>query len=163
MARTMAVVQSGKANIPVLITGETGTGKSMSAGCTGTAPAATKISSRLTARLLRPHSFESEMFGYAKGAFTGATAKRIGRIELAQHGTLFLDEIGELAPEMQSKLLLVMEESSFERVGEAESVGVDIRVISATNIDLAQAMTEGRLRRPVLLPGLGACAHAPAA
>ena len=68
------------------------------------------------------------MFGYAKGAFTGATAKRIGRIELAQHGTLFLDEIGELAPEMQSKLLLVMEENSFERVGEAESTGVDIRL-----------------------------------
>lgn len=74
---------------------------------------------------LAPTLFESEMFGYAKGAFTGAHAKRVGRIEMAQNGTLFLDEIGELSPDMQSKLLQVMEENSFERVGEAGAVDVD--------------------------------------
>lgn len=149
MARTMAVVRKvAKLNIPVLITGETGTGKSMLARWIHRhSPRRDENFVKVNCPSIAPTLFESEMFGYAKGAFTGATAKRIGRIELAQHGTLFLDEIGELAPEMQSKLLLVMEESSFERVGEAESVGVDIRVISATNIDLAQAMAEGRLRR----------------
>ena len=149
MARTMAVVRKvAKLNIPVLITGETGTGKSMLARWLHRhSPRRDENFVKVNCPSIAPTLFESEMFGYAKGAFTGATAKRIGRIELAQHGTLFLDEIGELAPEMQSKLLLVMEESSFERVGEAESVGVDIRVISATNIDLAQAMAEGRLRR----------------
>lgn len=75
---------------------------------------------------------------------------------MAQSGTLFLDEIGELSPDMQSKLLQVMEENSFERVGEARSIGVDIRVLSATNIDLEKALLEGRLRRdPLLPPGLG--------
>lgn len=87
------------------------------------------------------------MFGYAKGAFTGAYAKRIGRIEMAQKGTLFLDEIGELSLDMQSKLLQVMEESSFERVGDARSINVDIRVLSATNIDLETSLAQGRLRR----------------
>lgn len=149
MAPTMAMVRKvAKLNIPVLITGETGTGKSMLARWLHRhSPRRDENFVKVNCPSIAPTLFESEMFGYAKGAFTGATAKRIGRIELAQHGTLFLDEIGELAPEMQSKLLLVMEESSFERVGEAESVGVDIRVISATNIDLVKAMAEGRLRR----------------
>lgn len=149
MARTMAIVSKvAKLNIPVLITGETGTGKSMLARWLHRhSPRREENFVKVNCPSIAPTLFESEMFGYAKGAFTGATAKRIGRIELAQNGTLFLDEIGELAPEMQSKLLLVMEENSFERVGEAESTGVDIRVISATNIDLAAAMAEGRLRR----------------
>lgn len=76
-----------------------------------------------------------------------AYAKRIGRIEMAQKGTLFLDEIGELSLDMQSKLLQVMEESSFERVGDARSINVDIRVLSATNIDLETSLAQGRLRR----------------
>ena len=149
MARVMAVVRKvAKLNIPVLITGETGTGKSMLARWLHRhSPRRDENFVKVNCPSIAPTLFESEMFGYAKGAFTGATAKRIGRIELAQHGTLFLDEIGELAPEMQSKLLLVMEENSFERVGEAESVGVDIRIISATNIDPAKAMAQGRLRR----------------
>jgi len=149
MTRIMAVARKvSKLNIPVLITGETGTGKSMLARWLHRhSPRRDENFVKVNCPSIAPTLFESEMFGYAKGAFTGATAKRIGRIELAQNGTLFLDEIGELAPEMQSKLLLVMEENSFERVGEAESVGVDIRVISATNIDLAQAMAQGRLRR----------------
>lgn len=149
MARTMAIVRKvAKLNIPVLISGETGTGKSMLARWLHRhSPRHRENFVKVNCPSLAPTLFESEMFGYAKGAFTGATAKRIGRIELAQHGTLFLDEIGELVPEMQSKLLQVLEENSFERVGEASSVGVDIRVISATNINLAEAMEEGRLRR----------------
>jgi len=149
MLKIMAVARKvAKLDIPVLISGETGTGKSMLARWLHRhSPRREENFVKVNCPSLAPTLFESEMFGYAKGAFTGATTKRIGRIELAQRGTLFLDEIGELAPEMQSKLLQVMEENAFERVGEAESIGVDIRVVSATNIDLAEAMAEGRLRR----------------
>ena len=90
--------------------------------------------------------FESEMFGYVRGAFTGANAKRIGRIELADTGTLFLDEIGDLSAAMQSKLLQVLEDSAFERVGESQPINVDIRIISATNINIQDAIRRGTLR-----------------
>lgn len=110
---------------------------------------------------LAPTLFESEMFGYAKGAFTGAHAKRVGRIEMAQNGTLFLDEIGELSPDMQSKLLQVMEENSFERVGEAVPVDVDMRVISATNINLPEALARGRLRRDLFYRLAAVVLHMP--
>ncbi|MBQ9406888.1 MAG: sigma-54-dependent Fis family transcriptional regulator [Desulfovibrio sp.] len=137
-----------KVNIPVLISGETGTGKSMLARWLHMrSPRNRENFIHVNCPALAPSLFESEMFGYAKGAFTGATANHRGRIELAQHGTLFLDEIGELDTTMQSKLLQVLEDNSFERVGEALPVGVDIRILSATNRDLTAAMTEGRLRR----------------
>ena len=149
MARVMSVARKvAKLHIPVLIIGETGTGKSMLARWLHrSSPRRAANFVKVNCPSLAPTLFESEMFGYAKGAFTGAYAKRIGRIEMAQSGTLFLDEIGELSPDMQSKLLQVMEENSFERVGEARSIGVDIRVLSATNIDLEKALLEGRLRR----------------
>lgn len=149
MARVMSVARKvAKLHIPVLIIGETGTGKSMLARWLHrSSPRRAANFVKVNCPSLAPTLFESEMFGYAKGAFTGAYAKRIGRIEMAQSGTLFLDEIGELSPDMQSKLLQVMEENSFERVGEARSIGVDIRVLSATNIDLEKALVEGRLRR----------------
>ncbi|WP_302148718.1 sigma-54-dependent Fis family transcriptional regulator [uncultured Desulfovibrio sp.] len=149
MARITGTARKvAKLHIPVLITGETGTGKSMLARWLHRhSPRRGHNFVKVNCPSLAPTLFESEMFGYAKGAFTGATAKRTGRIEIAQHGTLFLDEIGDLAPEMQSKLLQVLEENSFERVGEATPIGVDIRVLSATNVDLAEAMAEGRLRR----------------
>ncbi|SDF81365.1 sigma-54-dependent Fis family transcriptional regulator [Desulfovibrio legallii] len=149
MVRIMGTARKvAKLHIPVLITGETGTGKSMLARWLHRhSPRRAHSFVKVNCPSLAPTLFESEMFGYAKGAFTGATAKRTGRIEIAQHGTLFLDEIGDLVPEMQSKLLQVLEENSFERVGEATPIGVDIRVLSATNVNLAEAMTEGRLRR----------------
>ncbi|WP_165065845.1 sigma-54-dependent Fis family transcriptional regulator [Desulfovibrio sp. ZJ200] len=149
MAGVMSVARkAAQLQIPVLITGETGTGKSMLARWLHRhSPRRAANFVKVNCPSLAPTLFESEMFGYAKGAFTGAHAKRIGRIEMAQKGTLFLDEIGELSPDMQSKLLQVMEESSFERVGEAVPVGVDIRVLSATNIDLPQALARGLLRR----------------
>ena len=149
MHRLMALARKvAKLHISVMIVGETGTGKSMMARWLHRhSPRRGNNFVKVNCPSLPPTLFESEMFGYAKGAFTGATSKRMGRVELAQGGTLFLDEIGELAPEMQSKLLQVLEENSFERVGEASPIGVDIRVMSATNIDLGAAMDEGRLRR----------------
>lgn len=139
---------AAKLHVPVLIVGETGTGKSMLArwlhqhSLRREAPFI-----KVNCPSLSSNLFESEMFGYVKGAFTGAYASRIGRVEAAHNGTLFLDEIGDLAPDMQSKLLQVMEESSFERVGETRARHLDIRVISATNIDIRRAMDEGTLRR----------------
>ena len=149
MAEIMGIAAKvAKLNIPVLIVGETGTGKSMLARWLHNhSPRHNQNFIQVNCPSLAPTLFESEMFGYAKGAFTGATTKHVGRIEMAQYGTLFLDEIGDLAPEMQSKLLQVLEHNSFERVGEASPIGVDIRVISATNVDLPQAMAQGLLRR----------------
>jgi transcriptional regulator with GAF, ATPase, and Fis domain len=89
---------------------------------------------------------ESELFGHERGAFTGADARRSGRFELAGSGTIFLDEIGELAPSLQAKLLRVLQERSFERVGGSETLPMRARVIAATNIDLERAVRERRFR-----------------
>jgi transcriptional regulator with GAF, ATPase, and Fis domain len=106
---------------------------------------------------------ESELFGHEKGSFTGATQQRKGRFELADGGTLFLDEIGELAPEMQAKLLRVLQEKEFERVGGNKTLRVDVRLIAATNRDLFQAAQVGEFREdlyyrlnsfPIQLPAL---------
>ena len=91
--------------------------------------------------------FESEFFGHAKGAFTGALKDRAGRFQLADHGTLFLDEVGEIPLDMQSKLLRVLQEGQFERVGEEVTRTVDVRIIAATNRDLKQEVEAGRFRR----------------
>ena len=89
---------------------------------------------------------ESELFGHEKGAFTGASERRIGRFEQADHGTLFLDEIGDMSPALQTRLLRVLAESEFYRVGGQQSIKVDVRVIAATNQDLARAVRESRFR-----------------
>ena len=90
---------------------------------------------------------ESELFGHEKGAFTGATEKRIGRFELANGGTIFLDEIGELPLELQVKLLRVLQEHEFERIGGSQTIKVDVRVIAATNHDLAREVAESNFRQ----------------
>jgi PAS domain S-box-containing protein len=131
----------------VLVTGETGTGKEL------VARAIHQASRRRDAAMVTVNCaalssglIESEMFGHEKGAFTGAIARRIGRFELADGGTILLDEVGELSPEVQAKLLRVLQEGQFERVGSVKTVRVDVRVIAATNRDLARAVADGRFR-----------------
>lgn len=148
MAQIMETARNvAKFKIPLLITGETGTGKSMLARWVHFhGPRRDKNFIKVNCPSLATTLFESEMFGYVRGAFTGANAKRIGRIELADNGTLFLDEIGDLSAAMQSKLLQVLEDSAFERVGESQPINVDIRIISATNINIQDAIRRGTLR-----------------
>jgi two-component system NtrC family response regulator len=95
---------------------------------------------------LNPGVLESELFGHEKGSFTGAVASRRGRFELASGGTLFLDEIGELGPDLQVKLLRVLQERRFERVGGTKEIEVDIRIVAATNVDLRAAVDRGDFR-----------------
>ncbi|MDR2724551.1 MAG: sigma-54 dependent transcriptional regulator [Candidatus Adiutrix sp.] len=134
-------------DVPVLLLGETGTGKSMIARhIHENSPRAAGHFVRVNCPSLASGLFESEMFGHAKGSFTGATRNRIGRFELAHNGTLFLDEVGELSLDMQSKLLQVLDDSSFERVGESEPILVDMRIVAATNMHMGDAISQGRLR-----------------
>ncbi|MGE4297439.1 MAG: sigma-54-dependent transcriptional regulator [Desulfovibrionaceae bacterium] len=131
----------------VLITGESGTGKELVAKAIHFASPRNKgpfISVNCMA--LNPGVLESELFGHEKGSFTGAVARKRGRFELAHEGTLFLDEIGELSHDMQVKLLRVLQERRFERVGGSEEIEVDIRLVAATNKDLAAAVADGSFR-----------------
>lgn len=131
----------------VLIRGETGTGKELVARAIHRlSPRKQKPFVAVNCGALAPELLASELFGHEKGAFTGAIARRLGRIELAQGGTLFLDEIAELAPDMQVKLLRVLQEREFERVGGAQVIRTDARVIAATHRNLERERTEGRFR-----------------
>ncbi|MDR2934801.1 MAG: sigma-54 dependent transcriptional regulator [Candidatus Adiutrix sp.] len=136
-----------KLDVPILLLGETGTGKSMIARhIHENSFRAAGHFVRVNCPSLASGLFESEMFGHAKGSFTGATRNRIGRFELAHNGTLFLDEVAELSLDMQSKLLQVLDDSSFERVGESEPILVDMRIVAATNVHVGEAISQGRLR-----------------
>jgi DNA-binding NtrC family response regulator len=131
----------------VLITGETGTGKELTARSLHLA--SQRKRHRFVAvncSALPEHLLEAELFGHVKGAFTGALQSRIGRFEQAQGGTLFLDEIGDLDLALQAKLLRVIQEREFERLGSSETVHLNIRVVAATNCNLAQRVAEGRFR-----------------
>lgn len=148
MRQLMAKVHAvAKLDIPILILGETGTGKSRLAHYIHTNSRRQKKQFvKVNCPAMASTLFESELFGHAKGAFTGAASKRVGRFELAHQGTLFLDEIAELNTEMQSKLLHVLEDRCFERVGESVSFSVDVRIIAATNVKINEAISKNRLR-----------------
>lgn len=149
MASVMATLKCvAGLNVPVMFTGETGTGKTYLARLLHECSRRSRGNFvKVNCPALAPTLFESEMFGHARGAFTGASAKRAGRLEMAQGGTLFLDEIAELSPEMQSKLLHVLEDQMFERVGESVPISVDVRLVSATNVNIREALAARLLRR----------------
>jgi transcriptional regulator with GAF, ATPase, and Fis domain len=131
----------------VLIRGESGTGKELLARALHeSSPRAGKAFVKVHCAALSPGLLESELFGHVKGAFTGAHRDKVGRFELADGGTLFLDEIGDISLEVQTKLLRVLQEMTFERVGSSEPVQVDVRLIAATHQDLERLMEEGRFR-----------------
>ena len=142
-----AIGRLSRSSMTVLITGESGTGKELVARALhdnsprSTAPFVALNTSAIASELL-----ESELFGHEKGAFTGATERRIGRFEQANGGTLFLDEIGDMSLALQTRLLRVLAESEFFRVGGQSAIRVDVRVIAATHQDLAQGAATGRFR-----------------
>ena len=134
-------------SMTVLITGESGTGKELVARALHDhSPRATKPFVALNTSAIASELLESELFGHEKGAFTGADSRRIGRFEQADGGTLFLDEIGDMSPALQTRLLRVLAESEFYRVGGQAAIKVDVRVIAATNQDLARAVKESQFR-----------------
>ncbi|HNP35771.1 MAG TPA: nitrogen regulation protein NR(I) [Woeseiaceae bacterium] len=134
-------------SMTVLITGESGTGKELVARALHEhSPRAQRQFIALNTSAIAAELLESELFGHEKGAFTGAEARRIGRFEQADGGTLFLDEIGDMSPALQTRLLRVLAENEFYRVGGQTSIKVDVRVIAATNQDLARAVKESRFR-----------------
>ncbi|MEM9491725.1 MAG: sigma-54 dependent transcriptional regulator, partial [Myxococcota bacterium] len=159
-----ALRKVARTNATVLLLGESGTGKEV------TARAVHRMSERasgpfiaVNCATLSDHLLESELFGHEKGAFTGATERKRGRVELADGGTFFLDEVGELKPGLQAKLLRVVQERTFERVGGTRSIEVDVRWIAATNRDLRARIAAGEFREdlyhrlsvfPVELPAL---------
>src|SRR5579863_2169074 len=147
MALFRSIRKVAMTDAPVFISGESGTGKEL------TAVAIHERSSRRDAPLVAincgaipPHLLQSELFGYERGAFTGANQRKIGRVEAANGGTLFLDEIGDLPLESQASLLRFLQERTVERLGGHAAVPVDVRIISATHIDMHLAMLEGRFR-----------------
>jgi len=134
-------------SMTVLITGESGTGKELVARALHDhSPRADKTFVALNTSAIASELLESELFGHEKGAFTGADSRRIGRFEQADGGTLFLDEIGDMSPALQTRLLRVLAESEFYRVGGQTPIKVNVRVIAATNQDLARAVKESRFR-----------------
>ncbi len=151
-------------NATVLLTGESGTGKEILARCIhANSPRAARVFVPVNCAALSPTLIESELFGHEKGSFTGASAQHFGRFERAHGGTLFLDEIAELDGNLQSKLLRVLQERTFERVGGTRTITVDVRVIAATNRDLKQLVASGTFREdlyyrlntfPVEIPAL---------
>src|SRR6195256_206216 len=148
LQRVLDIVKKvAKSNTTVLIRGETGTGKELIAGATHhNSQRATRNFVKVNCAALQENLLESELFGHEKGAFTGADKQRIGRFEQADGGTLFLDEIGDMSPSTQAKILRVLQEHEFERLGGTRTLKVDVRLIAATNRDLPGMVQAGQFR-----------------
>jgi transcriptional regulator with GAF, ATPase, and Fis domain len=165
MKRILAQVEKvAQTDSTVLLLGETGTGKELLArGIHSLSARKERPLVTVNCASLPPTLIESELFGRERGAYTGALTKMVGRFEVADGSTLFLDEIGELSLDLQSKLLRVLEEGKFERLGSTKTLHVNVRIIAATNLDLAQEVKEGRFRKdlyyrlnvfPIVIPPL---------
>jgi Nif-specific regulatory protein len=148
LQRVLTVVKKvAKSNSTVLIHGETGTGKELIAGAIHhNSLRAARNFVKVNCAALQENLLESELFGHEKGAFTGADRQRIGRFEQADGGTLFLDEIGDMSPSTQAKILRVLQEHEFERLGGTRTIRVDVRLIAATNRDLPSMVAAGTFR-----------------
>ena len=158
MARKVASSPSA-----VLIRGESGTGKElMAAAIHHASPRTARPFVKVHCAALSQNLLESELFGHVKGAFTGADRDRMGRFEQANGGTLFLDEIGDINLEVQTKLLRVLQEMSFERVGSSQPISVDVRILAATHQDLEELMRTGRFREDLYYRLNVICLHIPA-
>jgi Nif-specific regulatory protein len=142
------IARVARANTTVLIRGESGTGKELIAHAIHySSPRASKPFVKVSCAALPDSLIESELFGYEKGAFTGAGQRKLGRFELAHRGTLFLDEVGDIPPDVQPKLLRTLQEREFERLGSTRTHRVDVRLIAATNRDLEQMIKDGKFRQ----------------
>jgi Nif-specific regulatory protein len=158
------IQQVARCNLPVLLRGESGTGKELFARAVHEfSPRKDKPCVKVNCAALSETVLESELFGHEKGSFTGANEMRKGRFELAHGGTLFLDEIGEISLAFQAKLLRVLQEGEFERVGGTRTITVDVRLVTATNRNLEEAVLAGAFRSdlyyrigvvPIYLPPL---------
>ncbi len=143
----LSVQRIARSSTTVLISGESGTGKERMANLLQYhSPRSDKPYIKVNCAALPESVLESELFGHEKGAFTGAESRRIGRFEAAHTGTIFLDEIADLTLNVQSKLLRVIQEREIERVGGTKTIGIDVRIIAATNKTLSQEVSEGRFR-----------------
>ena len=159
-----SVRKVAKTDSTVLVTGETGTGKELIVRAIhDLSRRKDKLLVKVNCAALPAGVIESELFGHEKGAFTGALMRKVGRFELANRGTLFLDEVGDLPLELQAKLLRVLQDGEFERVGGTQTLKVDVRLIAATNRDLERAVSEERFRAdlyyrlnvfPIVIPPL---------